>query len=128
MKFKIVVLILLFFCMPVFAYPLLEPSQYAVEGQCELIAKAYQEKYGGDLILIQPLKEDGTYDTGHFNGHIINKAWSKERGTYYTDYRTGHFFNNTEEVSEWYEINFQSRVSVFNLNKVHPPFPLIWHY
>lgn len=43
-----------------------EPWQYK-EGECELVVKEYQKIYGGPLIFIQPLKDNGAFDFGPYN-------------------------------------------------------------
>ncbi len=106
---------------------LLNPDAYEMN-QCELIAKDYQIIYGGSLILIQPLKDNGAYNLGPYNGHMINKAYSKERGVYYIDWETQSYFKNETEILEWYMWNTNKSATIFNMNEDRIPFPFIWHY
>lgn len=106
---------------------LLEPWQY-LEGTCELAAKEYRAIYGGDLVFIQPLKDNGAFDLGEYNGAWLNKAWDKERGTYYTYYPTGDYFNNTDDIQSWYKYMTGKKSEIYDVNEVHTPFPIIWHY
>lgn len=46
------------------------PDKYG-DNECELIAKDYQEEYGGSLIFIQPVKDSGAWDLGPYNGHFL---------------------------------------------------------
>jgi len=109
------------------ASALMQPQEY-YEGMCELAAKDYQNMYGGDLILVQPLKDNGAYDLGEYNGIWLNKAWDRTRGIYYIYYPVGVYFNNTEEIKSYF-FNLKNKQSeVFNINEVHPPFEIIYHY
>lgn len=106
---------------------LMPPESYP-EGTCELAAKEYRAVYGGDLIFVQPLKDNGAFDLGEYNGALLNKAWNKEKGTYYIYYPTGKYFNNTEEIKLWYKVKTGKQSEVYNVNEVHTPFPVVWHY
>ena len=106
---------------------LLAPEQYP-EGTCELAAKEYQKVSGGDLIFVQPLKEDGSFDLGDYKGTWMNKAWDKSRGTYYINYPDKSYFNRTQDIVAYYKSFAKKDVVVYNLNEVHPPFSIIWHY
>ena len=112
--------------MPVGA-KLLEPYQYK-EGECELVAKDYQRIYGGSLIFIQQLKDNGAFDLGPYNGAFINKAYNKERGIYYIDYMSQSYFTNEYEILDWYRLNTNKKAVIFNMNDGGVPFPFIWHY
>lgn len=104
-----------------------EPWKYK-EGECELVAKEYQRIYGGYLIFIQPLKENGAFDIGPYNGAFINKAYNKDRGIYYIDYMSQSYFNNTNEILDWYYKITGKRSVIYNINEEHLPFVMIWYY
>ena len=106
---------------------LLQPDEYK-EGQCELVAKEYQRIYGGSLIFIQPLKDNGAWDLGPYNGAFINMAYNKERGTYYIDYMSQSYFKNESEILDWYMWGTNKKAVIFNMNDGGTPFPFVWHY
>lgn len=92
---------------------------------CYPLAVEYQQKHGGDLIFIQPLKESGAFNFGKHNGHWMNKAYSKERGTYYYDAQTNGYFKSKTAVSKWY-LFFEGKKSIiYNVNQEAVPFSLI---
>lgn len=103
------------------------PDQYG-DNECELVAKDYQDIYGGYLIFIQPIKDDGAWDLGPYNGHFLNLVWSKELGSYYIDYQSQTLFKTEDDVLDWYYIMKGKKAVLFNVNKEHPSFPIIWHY
>lgn len=121
----VLLLILIELTVPVSA--LKEPWQYK-EGECELVAKEYQKIYGGYLIFVQPLKDNGAFDLGPYNGWFLNKAYNKERGIYYIDYMNQIYFNNTQEILEFYYRTQGKDAIVYNMNDGGVPFPFIWHY
>lgn len=121
----VLLLILIELIVPVNA--LKEPWQYK-EGECELVAKEYQKIYGGYLIFVQHLKENGAFDLGPYNGWFLNKAYNKERGIYYIDYMNRIYFNNTQEILESYYRTKGNDAIVYNMNDGGVPFPFIWHY
>ena len=41
----------------------------------EELIKITEDIYGGYLMFIQPLKDNGVYDLGPYNGTFINKAY-----------------------------------------------------
>jgi len=104
-----------------------EPWQYK-EGECELAAKDYQKIYGGSLIFVQPLKDNGAFDFGPYNGVFLNKAYSKERGVYYIDYINQIYFNNTKEILDHYYRVAGKRAEIYDMERQRPPFNMIWHY
>ena len=106
---------------------LLQPYEYN-EGECELVAKEYQKIYNGSLIFIQPLKDNGAWDLGPYNGAFINKAYNKERGIYYIDYILQSYFTNESEILDRYMANTGKKAVIFNMNGGGTPFPFIWHY
>ena len=100
----------------------------AEANDCEKLAKDYQAKYGGDFILVQPLKDNGAFDLGQYNGHWINKAWNKEVGTYYYDAQNNVYYSSSQSVELSFEGYWNKDVVVLNYNKGEIPFALIWHY
>ena len=106
---------------------LLQPYEYK-EGECELVAKEYQRIYNGSLMFIQPLKDNGAWDLGPYNGVFINKAYNKERGIYYIDYMSQSYFANESEILGWYILMTNKKAVIFNMNDEGVPFPFIWHY
>lgn len=125
-KIYITLIILLLYAIPTEA-ELLQPHEYK-EGECELVAKEYQKIYGGYLIFIQPLKDNGAWDLGPYNGAFINKAYDKERGIYYIDYMSQSYLKNESEILEWYYMMTGKKAVIFNMNDGGTPFPFIWHY
>lgn len=103
-----IMLIILLYAVPIDAR-LLQPYEYR-EGECELVAKEYQKIYNGSLIFIQPLKDNGAYDLGSYNGAFINKAYNKERGIYYIDYMSQSYFKNESEILYWYMWNTNKKL------------------
>lgn len=107
------------------------PESYG-DNQCELIAKDYQREYGGSLVWIQPLKENGAYDLGDYNAHIINKVYSPTfEGigiVYYIDYKSNHRMYSKEDINLWYEHEYNRKITVFDLATERPEFSMIWHY
>lgn len=95
---------------------------------CEKLAKDYQNEHGGYLIFIQPLKDNGAYDLGEYNGHWINQAYNKDRGVYFYDSQTDNYFNSSSDVLDWYEWTRNKKAEIFNYNKGEVPFAIIWHY
>ena len=98
---------------------------------CEPLAKEYQrnvpQNYSVQLVWIQPLKDNGAFDLGEFNAHIINKVWDTTN-TYYFDPSTNERYNSIEEVMANYNSREQRKAVIYNVNEVHPPFALWWHY
>jgi hypothetical protein len=125
-KIYIMLVVLLLYATPTDA-KLLQPYQYK-EGECELVAKEYQKIYGGYLIFVQPLKDNGAWDLGPYNGAFINKAYNKERGIYYIDYMSQSYFKNESEILDWYIWRTNKKAVIFNMNDGGTPFPFIWHY
>ncbi len=104
------------------------PEQYDYN-QCELIAKDYQDMFFGDIVYIQPLKENGAFDFGAYKGHWINKAWNKERGIYYIDYKSQSYFNSTDEIKQWYEWVTGKQSMIYNVNQGGGvPFGIKYYY
>lgn len=125
MKRLLIIIILCLLVTPAFA---LKPSWEYKADQCELIAKDYKAIYGGQLVLIQPLKDNGAFDLGEFSGHWINKVYSPEKGFYFYDYQSDKIFRNKQEIIDWYMMSTGRKVVVFDLDEGHPPFSLHWYY
>ncbi len=125
-KIYIILVVLLLYVIQVDAR-LLQPDGYK-EWQCELVAKEYQRIFGGSLIFIQPLRDNGAWDLGPYNGAFINKAYNKERGIYYIDYVSQSYFKNESEILDWYMWRTNKKAVIFNMNDGGTPFPFIWHY
>ena len=100
----------------------------AEANDCEKLAKDYQQIYGGDLILVQPLKDNGAYDLGEYNGHWMNKAWTKEIGIYYYDPQENTYYSSVKSIELSFEEYWAKDVVVFNYNQGEVPFGIIWHY
>ena len=98
----------------------------ADDRDCEKLAKDYQDDHGGYLVLIQPLKANGAYDLGEYNGHWINKAWSKTNGAYYYDSETDTYLHSEDEVLDWYDWYAGKQAVMFAQEEI--PFPVIYHY
>ncbi len=120
-------------CIPVFVVLVLlvniNPVS-ALDNNCEQLAKEYQRVHGGDLILVQPLKDNGAYDLGHFKGHWMNKAWNSEAGNYYYNPSEKELYSqgNPDVVKRDFELKWNKQVKVLNYNKGEVPFALIFHY
>ena len=99
----------------------------AVElGESEKLAKDYQRN-GGDLIFVQPLNPDGTYDLGAYNGHWMNMGWNKEIGVYYYDPSEKAYYWSSHSVELYFESLWNKEVAVFNYNKGEVPFRSFLH-
>src|SRR3990170_2626665 len=93
---------------------------------CELLAKNYQREHYGSLVFIQPLKDNGAFDLGAYNGHWLNKAWNKEHGVYYYDVQDDLYFHTKAEVLDWYEWMTGKKAIVYNIQEGEvPPFGII---
>jgi len=105
------------------------PETYGLN-ECELIAKNFKDEFGGSLIFIQPLKENGPYDLSDYGGHLINKKYiSGNEQNFYFDWGNQKIFSSLTEAEIWYEdIYYGRKVEVFDLSSEHPPFSIIWHY
>ena len=101
---------------------------FAEQNDCEKLAKEYQKEHFGDLIFVQPLKDNGAYDLGDYKGHWMNKAWNKEMGNYYYDPVEKAYYNTEHAIMTDFEQKWNRKVVVFNVNKGGTPFPLKYHY
>jgi len=126
MKYLLIVIFILL--VPQNTMALKQPLEYGIN-QCELIAKDYQNIYGGSLVWIQPLKDNGAYDLGEYNAHIINRVYIYNEGIIYIDYQSGFSGHNLSDVGNWYEVySGNNAFMIFELYKERPPFPMWWHY
>ena len=92
--------------------------------QCELIAKDFQKEFGGSLVWIQPLKDNGAFDLGDYNAHIINKVYFSGVGIVYIDYYSGMNMESIDEVQAWYG----KPARIYDLSIERPEFGMIWWY
>jgi hypothetical protein len=98
-------------------------SAKAESNNCEYLAKEFQKENFGSLIFIQPLKQNGAYDFGEYNGHFLNHA----KGIYF-DSQSGKTMYSIDEVQTWYNQMTGKKSEIWDLAIERPPFPLIWHY
>ena len=110
------------------AVMILASSAFAQQNDCEKLAKDYQKEHFGDLIFIQPLKDNGAYDLGPYNGHWMNKAWNEDMGNYYYDPQSLSYFNTEHSIQSSFEQLWNKKVVVFNYNQEGVPFALRHHY
>ena len=104
-------------------------SKACYENYWLTFSKNYQREHYGSLVFIQPLKDNGAFDLGAYNGHWLNKAWNKEHGVYYYDVQDDLYFHTKAEVLDWYEWMTGKKAIVYNIQEGEvPPFGLIWHY
>ncbi len=108
--------------------PLNYPWRYP-EGACELAAKQFQQAYGGDLIFVQPLKPDGSFDLGGYNGKWLNYVFDKNLGKfYYIDYEYQRAFSTREDFIRFAKVTTGITYVIYDVNKDVTPFPIIYHY
>ena len=91
---------------------------------CEQYTREYRQTHGGSYVFIQPLKDNGAYDTGEYNGHWLNKAYSVTRGVYYFDATYLLYFKNTSEISVWYKNETGKYSQIFDMSEKRTPFPI----
>lgn len=107
----------------------MNPASEYGDNQCELIAKDVQKEYGGSLVWIQPLKDNGAYDFGDYNAHIINKVYLSGVGVVYWDYQSGANMTSIDEVRTWYEWYSGGKNSeVYDLEFERPSWGMKWYY
>lgn len=131
---KIIYLILLVFILIDNVSALKLPSEYE-DGQCELIAKDFQKEFGGSLVWIQPLIENGAYEfeseeLGIYNAHILNKIYiSGNKNYYYIDWYSQSIIGTTkEDVKNWYKGWTFKNSQVWDLEYERPSFNIKWRY
>jgi hypothetical protein len=120
----------------VFIAILLSPVAFAMKpieeydiNQCELIAKDFQREHYGSLIFMQPLKSNGAWDLGEYNGHFINRYYNySQKKELWIDYGNNLMFNSSQEAEDFFEMIWGKDYILFDLGKEHPPFPMIYHY
>lgn len=104
------------------------PSEYGYN-ECELIAKDFRKEFGGSLVFIQPLKDNGAYDLSDYGGHIINKKYiSGNKQEFFFDWGSQRIFSSKAEILNFWKDFTGKDVEVFELDKERPPFAIIWHY
>jgi len=96
--------------------------------QCELRAKDYQSFHYGNLVFIQPLKDNGAFEFGLFTGHWINRAYIKGNGRMFIDAETNLTFKTKEEVLIWYEWMTNKKASIYIIGEDNIPFPMKYNY
>ncbi len=132
---KLIVAIVLFlFLTQASSAKLMQPSEYQ-EGQCELAAKEFQNRFGGELVLAYPFLDD-QFVPGRFAGVWINKIYIKHnKQDFYFYYPGQRIFSSREEVISYYSNvlknkfdngNIEARIYVFGIDSI--PFPLIFNY
>ena len=111
---------------------ILVPSGYAMkpaweygDNECQKIAIQYQKEFGGSLIWIQPIDEQGNAILSEYGAHVINRVYdpvSKEMR--YVDW--GMKSNTRAD----YEIRLLNDMPAraYDLSIERPEFGLIWHY
>jgi hypothetical protein len=130
-KIYFVVFLILILSLSTSAFIMPLPDSYGYN-KCELIAKdVVRAHYNANLVFILPLKDNGAYDMGEYNGHFLN-AISIKGKIYYIDYKTQSIMKNREEVLEmynmWYGRTSDLKAEMWDLKYEQPPFPMIWHY
>ena len=113
---------------------LLAPDQYP-EGMCELAAKEFQNKFGGNMVLTMPYLNDQIIP-GKYSGAWINRVYVTGNNQYfYIDYPNQLIFSSKEETNAFYSNafknkfdngNVESRMFVYGEDSI--PFPIIWNY
>ena len=122
----LLLIVLIFLIIP--ANALKAPSDYNY-GECELIAKDFQREFGDSLVFVAPLNSDGSYEACDSCGHWLNKKYiSANNKVYFFDYGNQRIFESTDEIKQFlWDYTFQ-KVDVFELDRGHPPFAIIYHY
>ncbi len=110
------------------AFAMRSPSEYG-DNQCELVAKDFQKEFGGSLVFVQPLKADGAYDLCDYCGQWMNKKYiSGNQKEFFFDCQHQKIYSSKEEIINLFKDNLNINIKVFELDKEHPPFALIYHY
>jgi hypothetical protein len=119
------------FLLPPAAQGMKPVSEYGYN-ECELIAKDFQNEYGGNLIFLAPKSWDtGAWIIDDYSGHYVNLKYISGNGkSFYFDYGNQRIFENITELQEWYSHEYSGYdVQVFNLNSgERPPYSMIFHY
>lgn len=105
------------------------PSEYGNQ-ECELISKDFQKDFGGSLVFIVPLEDNGAFVEGDYAGHFLNKIYIKGNKDYfYFDWQSQSIFTSKQEVRDWYiSMTFYNDAIVYDLSYERPPIPIRWHY
>jgi hypothetical protein len=107
----------------------MKPAEEYDSSQCELIAKDFQREHNGSLIFMQPLKQNGAWDLGAYNGHFINLYYNySQKKELWIDYGNDLSFNSSQEAEDFFELIVGKDYVLFDMGKEHPPFPMIWRY
>ena len=134
-KYTILIIVALFFIVNnIVSAKLQEPYIYN-EGECELVAKEFQNKFGGNLVLTIPYIGDKNVP-GKYSGAWINKVYISGNDKYfYIDYSNQRIFSSKEEVKSFYSdlftnkfenVNVYAKVFIYGEDNI--PFPIIWNY
>jgi len=107
----------------------MKPASEYGYNECELIAKDFQREFGGSLVFVAPIDSDGSYEACDSCGHWLNKKYiSGNNKVYFFDYGNQRIFESTDEIKQFlWDYTFQ-KVDVFELDRGHPPFAIIYHY
>jgi hypothetical protein len=78
---------------------------------------------------MQPLKPNGAWDLGAYNGHMINRYYNHSlKKEIWVDYGNNLTFNSSHEAEDFFEMVWDKDYVLFDMGKEHPTFPMIWHY
>ena len=122
---------------PIASAQLQLPSAYP-EGTCELAAKEFQAKYGGDLVFVFP-QSDGKwlteknngemYLSGRYGGSWLNRVYVKGNNKhYYIDYPNQRIYDSKESIVADYNYQAYNKpvtFTVFIYGQDHIPFNVI---
>jgi len=112
----------------VLACPAFAMQEWYEANQCELIAKDFQNEFGGSLVFIQPLKENGAYDLCDYCGHWINKKYiSGNEKEFFFDWQNQRIFSSQTEIKDWWFEYTGNKIEIFELDRRNPPFGINWH-
>jgi hypothetical protein len=110
----------------VLASPALAMQEWYDSNQCELIAKDFQKEFGGSLVFIQPLKENGAYDLCDYCGHWINKKYlSGNQKDFFFDWQAQKIFSSQIEIENWWFESTGQKIEIFELDRGRPSF--VWN-
>ena len=127
MKTILYMIVCVFLAVPALAMP--APDSYGYN-ECELIAKDFQEEFGGSLVFVQPLKENGAYDLSDYGGHFLNARYiSGNQKMFYFDFGNQQIFDSLAAAETWYEdVYYGRQVEIWDMGIERPPFSIIWHF
>jgi hypothetical protein len=113
----------------VIASPALAMQEWYGTNQCELVAKDFQNEFGGTLVFIQPLKENGAYDFCDYCAHWMNKKYiSGNEKEFFFDWQSQKIFSSQTEIKDWWFESTGQKAEIFELDRGNPPFAMNWHY